>query len=327
MGKRKKWSYDDIKNTIEENKGYKLISSLEDIDDNYKYYVKDKLYIKKKVIIKIQCGICKEIYEVTFDAFYNGARHYNCAREKASLNRRYNIDEIEKQLSYEGYRFANPNQYETKDSMCEIICSRGHHWNTTIHNFDHYKCPYCNEEDRLVDNYIKLINYLHSIDYIFISYKNNENNNHFTCGYVTYYCNNGHINTQQVQSLYAGKRCIKCSTTKGELKIALYLQSKNIDYIQNKRYFNNLIGIGNERLKPDFIIEDKKIWIEYDGIGHFEPTDFAGKGKEWAEENFKTLKYHDKLKDEYANEHNWKLIRIPYWEYNNIEIILNEELN
>ena len=30
---------------------------------------------------------------------------------------------------------------------------------------------------------------------------------------------------------------------------------------------------------------------------------------------------------EYAKEHGWKLIRIPYWEYNNIENILNEILN
>ena len=45
---RKKWTYEDIKDNIEKNKGYKLISNIEDIDDNHKYYVKDKLYIKKK---------------------------------------------------------------------------------------------------------------------------------------------------------------------------------------------------------------------------------------------------------------------------------------
>ena len=43
--------------------------------------------------------------------------------------------------------------------------------------------------------------------------------------------------------------------------------------------------------------------------------------------SFETLKYHDKLKDEYAKEYGWKLIRIPYWEYNNIEDILNKILN
>ena len=35
----------------------------------------------------------------------------------------------------------------------------------------------------------------------------------------------------------------------------------------------------------------------------------------------------DKIKDEYAKEHDWKLIRIPYWEYDNIENILIKELN
>lgn len=323
---RKKWTYEDIKDNIEQNKGYKLISNIEDIDDNHKYYVKDKLYIKKKATIKIQCGICGEIYEVTFDAFNNGNRHYSCARKLASINRRYNSNDISNKLLKYGYKFADINQYETKESMCELICPRKHHWYTTIQNFDNYKCPYCNEEDRLVESYIRLINYLHSINYIFISYQRNENNNCFTFGYVTYYCNNGHINTQQVQSLYAKKRCSKCSTTKGENRISVYLQNNMIDYIYDKRYFKDLKGIGGTCLKPDFIIENKKIWIEYDGIGHFEPKDFAGKGKEWAEKNFETLKYHDKLKDEYAKEHDWKLIRIPYWEYDNIENILDENL-
>ena len=107
----------------------------------------------------------------------------------------------------------------------------------------------------------------------------------------------------------------------------MFLQEKEIDFMMNKSYFKDLFGIGSKKLKPDIIIEDRKLWIDYDGIGHFEPKDFAGKGEEWAKENFETLKYHDKLKDEYAKEHGWKLIRIPYWEYNNIENILNEILN
>ena len=42
------------------------------------------------------------------------------------------------------------------------------------------------------------------------------------------------------------------------------------------------------------------------------------------EDEYKTLKIHDKRKDEYAKKHGWKLIRIPYWEFDNIENILEK---
>ena len=95
----------------------------------------------------------------------------------------------------------------------------------------------------------------------------------------------------------------------------------------NKKYFKDLKGINGGLLRPDFVIPSLRIWIEYDGIQHFEPKDFAGKGEKWAKKEFVLRKMKDKIKDEYAKEHDWKLIRIPYWEYDNIENILIKELN
>ena len=43
-------------------------------------------------------------------------------------------------------------------------------------------------------------------------------------------------------------------------------------------------------------------------------------------DNYETLKIHDEIKNKYAEKHNWKLIRIPYWEFDNIEKILTKEL-
>ncbi len=120
-------------------------------------------------------------------------------------------------------------------------------------------------------------------------------------------------------NLLQGKGCPKCCISNGEKRIMKYLDNNNISYIYDKPYFNDLFGLGGKNLRPDFIIEDIKLWIEFDGEFHY--NDFYKDG------SFETLKYHDKLKDEYAKEHNWKLTRIPYWEYDNIENILNEILN
>ena len=44
-------------------------------------------------------------------------------------------------------------------------------------------------------------------------------------------------------------------------------------------------------------------------------------------EKFNLIKKHDNIKTQYCKDNNIKLIRIPYWDYKNIEKILVEELN
>lgn len=44
------------------------------------------------------------------------------------------------------------------------------------------------------------------------------------------------------------------------------------------------------------------------------------------EEQFLKVKENDKIKDEYCKNNNIKLIRIPYWEFNNIESILQQQI-
>ena len=61
--------------------------------------------------------------------------------------------------------------------------------------------------------------------------------------------------------------------------------------------------------------------IEYDGIQHFEPKDFFG-----GEESFSKLKEHDSIKSNYCMENNIRLLRIPYFQYEEIENILENEL-
>lgn len=139
-------------------------------------------------------------------------------------------------------------------------------------------------------------------------------------------CNHSHKFFISWNKFQQGRRCPYCNTTYGERNIIEYLENNSFYYIYDKGYFEDLISDDNKVLRPDFIIPDKKIWIEFDGIQHFEPTDFAGKGEKWAKEQFEKNKYHDQLKNKYAIENNWKLIRIPYWELNNIKSILEKEL-
>ena len=65
-----------------------------------------------------------------------------------------------------------------------------------------------------------------------------------------------------------------------------------------------------------------KCLIEYDGEQHYKFI------KHWHgdEEGFKLQQLRDKIKTEYCKNHNIKLIRIPYTEFDNIEQILKNNL-
>ena len=93
-----------------------------------------------------------------------------------------------------------------------------------------------------------------------------------------------------------------------------WLNINNIKYIYDEPYFNNLFGVNGGLLRPDFILPNYKIWIEYDGEFHYE--------NKMNEDCYKALLIHDEIKNKYAKENGWKLIRIPYWDFENIENIL-----
>ena len=74
-----------------------------------------------------------------------------------------------------------------------------------------------------------------------------------------------------------------------------------------------------EKKKPLFL-------IEYDGKHHFEPVQFGGMPIKEAKNNLKKQIKNDTLKDVYCKENNIDLLRIPYWEYEDIENKINEKM-
>lgn len=113
--------------------------------------------------------------------------------------------------------------------------------------------------------------------------------------------------------------CPACSSSKGELEVIRILSDMGLDF-EIEFSFEGLIGLGGKPLRYDFCInlEDKIILVEYDGIFHYEEV-FDGSGHE-------TIKEHDKIKNQFCLDHDIKLIRIPYWEFNNIHNILFDNL-
>ncbi|XZH99782.1 hypothetical protein ACSXEK_16380 (plasmid) [Clostridium perfringens] len=118
--------------------------------------------------------------------------------------------------------------------------------------------------------------------------------------------------------LKSGVGCPICNQSKGEKSIRQYLEKNNIEFKQEYRFNDCRHKLP---LPFDFYIENYNLCIEFDGGQHFK------KVKHFGEESFKLTQIRDKIKNKFCEENNIRLIRIPYWELDNIENILGEEFD
>jgi hypothetical protein len=112
--------------------------------------------------------------------------------------------------------------------------------------------------------------------------------------------------------------CPYCSESNMEKRIRNYFENNNIIYAFQKR-FNDCKDLLS--LPFDFYLPDYNVACEAQGIQHFEIVDFFG-----GEEAFIDRKKKDKIKENYCKENNIPFIEIPYYKFNNIENILEEQL-
>ncbi len=110
--------------------------------------------------------------------------------------------------------------------------------------------------------------------------------------------------------------CPRCSSSVGEKRIREYLLKKEIPFYSEYKFDD---CVNETRLPFDFYIPSMNICIEYDGIFHYKDI-FKNPN------NFKLGKKRDRIKNKYCKKNKIKLLRIPYWEFENIENILDKNL-
>lgn len=187
------------------------------------------------------------------------------------------------------------------------------------HFFNGQGCKICNLKNRNFgqlsnDEFLnRLYKYLDEYD-ILTEYKNNHTFVEIKCKK----CNN--IFKKTPYHIYErGIYCPICNGSKGEQYIEKYLKLNDIYFIPQYR-FNDCVD--KKKLSFDFYLPNFNICIEYQGIQHYEPIEYFG-GKK----SFETQIYHDLIKRNYCKCNGIYLIEIPYYEINNIDSILNEEIN
>lgn len=122
-------------------------------------------------------------------------------------------------------------------------------------------------------------------------------------------CGNTNFVTTSHHLLSGNTQSCGCLKSKGEAEIKSLLISQKIKYEQQKIFKDYT------NARYDFYLPELNRLIEFDGIQHFQPS-----GGWSTKENYEITQARDKEKNEYALSHSIPLVRIPYWERDNITL-------
>ena len=178
-------------------------------------------------------------------------------------------------------------------------------------------CAFCTGRYKTTEDFIREMSEINPDIEIIGEYSGSENPVKCKCKIC------GHEWSPIGRSLRNKQGCPACTSSKGEIKVKHFLDDNKIAYVAQKSFYD---CVYKEKLRFDFYLSDHNILIEYDGEQHFKPVDFASKGLAWANKVFEHNQIKDKIKNDYCKDNNIRLIRIPYWEFDNIETILASEI-
>lgn len=116
-------------------------------------------------------------------------------------------------------------------------------------------------------------------------------------------------------SLLQGKRCPKCIRSYGENRVEEVLIKLGVEYQTEWT-----IGGGElTKLRYDFYLPEYRSCIEFDGSQHFKVVDRWG-----GDDALKGIMVRDMVKNHYCFYKSIELLRIPSWQFNDIESIVVE---
>ena len=108
----------------------------------------------------------------------------------------------------------------------------------------------------------------------------------------------------------------------GEYKIHQLLTELKVDFQYDKSYR----GIKDKALlRMDFVLypdSEEPAFLEYDGEFHFKPIRMGHQTDDQAIKAFGNATRRDKIKDDYAEDNDIMMMRIPYWEFKNIDAMV-----
>lgn len=292
-----------------------------------------------KVKVDVKCDYCGKIVRVAYrDYVKYKFDKYSCSHCRQKKTSEYSLVKRQENLYQRALEFCNKMNYTLLTKSSDILTSEtrvlyecpmhGIHETKIYTLIDGHECLDCSYERRHIkkrksseDVYYDFQKYggilLNKEDYLGWNSKNLR----VVCAncgevFTTSYC---------AFMIRGGQICPKCASniSKGELIIKRYLEENNIKFYMQFR-FDDCRSV--MPLPFDFYLPSLRMCIEYDGEGHYRPIKRGNITDEQAEELLCNIQHRDNIKTLYCIENGIKLLRIPYWDFTNIDKILNKEL-
>lgn len=299
-------------------KEYRLLSHPKDIESIYekiKYICPEHGETESPVRVLLNGGGCNKC------ARSSGAK--SAASSTLHLRRDILYQNVLKEAHKKGYAIITPkDQIINNHSYIEYLCPIHGKQKMRVYNLSNGKgCPECGliklrdcfqlnpeeVESRINELGSKLLN---KYDYINQDTKNLQ----VTC----LLCDSVFVTSLSHFVQHGGQVCPDCSYKRslGERRIFKYLKDKNINFEQEKRFDD----CKDQRCLPfDFYLQDYNLCIEFDGQQHYVDGYFPT--------SIEYTQKHDSIKTKYCADNHIDLLRIPYWEIDNIGQILEMKLH
>lgn len=176
-----------------------------------------------------------------------------------------------------------------------------------------FGCPVCSHESVSKDTE-KFISDLKDVygndyDYSKVEYYNTKTK-------VKLICPRHGIFEKTPNSLLTDKGgCPVCKESNGERAIRIYLEKNNIEFVREYKLDGYLY-------RWDFYLPKQKLFIEFNGLQHYQPVEIFGGIKSLLE-----VKQRDAKKRSLAKKYKIKQIEIPYYKYSKVNDILDKEIH
>lgn len=275
-------------------------------------------YFSSSSLLTCTCNVCGHVWKAKQKNLTKGRGCPVCAQKRRDISKYKPIDCYFNLLN--DMHLSVVSKYVNASTPVSLKCNIcGNEFESTMQYLSncHVGCKKCSQESTRINkkkNFISNLSKINPTIKLVGDFMDMSTSSEFLCTQ----CNKKFKRTPH--DLLKSCNCPNCTTnSKMEYWIMTYLNEKNIDFELHKTYVG-LKGVNDGLLSYDFYLPKYNLLIEAQGQQHAHPIDCFG-----GEEQFKIQQEHDRRKRDYANEHNIKLLEIWYWDFDNIEKILDKQ--
>ena len=291
--------------------------------DKYIYIKSDITNVNDKILIF--CKEHQELFYQTISGHKSGTGCIKCTAEQRSKSRTISQEEYLKRVhEAHGEKFNLTRLFYTGCKDPIIVGCKLHNifFEIDPYVFLHCKfaCPECVKEAQRKLCQMGDIEFIRQAKELYEDFYDYSKVIYINCDTpVIIICPiHGEFEVTPYSHLH-GQQCGKCKNkSKMEFFTQLFLEKHNFNF-KVQQTFNKCKN--KNRLRFDFYLPNKNLLIELDGRQHFFPVEWFGGIKAFVKQQKRDL-----IKELYCIQHDIELLRIPYWDRDNIEEILTNKL-